>query len=123
MHVPKIMVYMHRIIQNLSYQINNNANHGVAITNCIVRQFGVKYAMPAIMMYDKATGNISSIPIMVRHLPLTSSTTNTKLTIVTPIEANPIIVLITMNIVRELENANTVPNLKEKRVQKLIILL
>lgn len=109
-----------RKIQNLSYQINNNANHGTDITNCIVRQFGVKYAIPAIMMYDKATGNISSIPIMVRHLPLTSSTTSTKLTIVTPIDANPIIVRNIMNTVRELENANRVPVIYRKGVLYIV---
>lgn len=78
---------------------------------CVYRQFGDRYAMPAMIMYDMATGRIANIPIIVRHFPLTSSTTSTKLTIVTPIDANPIIILIIMNISSELENAKTVPGL------------
>lgn len=67
------------------------------------------YAIPAIKIYETATGNISNTPIIVRHFPLTSSTTSTKLTIVTPIDAKPRIIRITMNIVNDVEIATRIP--------------
>ena len=65
--------------------------------------------MPPINIYDTATGKIANIPQIVRHFPLTSSTINTKLTIVTPIDAKPTMTLSVMNIANELENANRIP--------------
>lgn len=73
--------------------------------------------MPAINMYDIATGSMSNMPIIVRHLPLTSSTTSTKLTFVTPIDANPVMNLNVMNMGNDVEKAAKVP---DKRIVILV---
>lgn len=99
---------MYILIKHI-YHANKKGIHGTVITNCICLHCGTAYAIPAIKIYDTATGNISNIPIIVRHFPLTSSTTSTKLTIVTPIDANPRIIRNTMNIGNDVENATRIP--------------
>lgn len=56
-----------------------------------------------------ATGKMFNMPIIVRHLPETSSTTNTKLTTVTVIDANPIITRSDMNMATDVEKAKIPP--------------
>lgn len=60
-----------------------------------------------------ATGSTFSMPIMVRHLPETSSTTSTKLTTVTVIDANPIITRSDMYMATDVEKAKMPPVHKE----------
>lgn len=86
-------------------------NHGNDITNCIVRQSRMKYAIPAVSTYVMATGKIFKMPIIVRHLPDTNSTTSTKLTTATVIEANPIITRSVMYMAKEDEKAKIVPSM------------
>lgn len=50
-----------------------------------------------------------NMPIIVRHLPDTSSTTSTKLTTVTVIDANPIITRSDMNMATDVEKAKIPP--------------
>lgn len=87
----------------------NIASHGNEITSCIVLQSRMKYAIPAVITYVTATGTIFKMPIIVRHLPETNSTTSTKLTTATVIEANPIITRSVIYIVKEEEYAKMVP--------------
>lgn len=92
-----------------TYHMVKIANHGNEITNCIVRQSRIKYAIPAVSTYVTATGKIFKMPIIVRHLPETNSTTSTKLTTATVIEANPIITRSVIYMVNEDEKAKIVP--------------
>lgn len=85
---------------HVTYQIDNKHNHGKEITNCRFRQSRTKYAIPAMRIYDIGTGKIFKMPVMVRHLPETNSTTRTKLTTVTVIEAKPARTRIDMNMAK-----------------------
>lgn len=72
-----------------TYQNSKKPNHGTDTINCKWRQFRVTYAMPAINMYAKGSGNKSSVPIIDDHLPVTISTVSTKLIFTIDIETNP----------------------------------
>jgi len=63
-----------------------------------------------------ATGRMLRMPITVRHLPETSSTTSTKLTTVTVIDANPIITRSDMNMATDVEKAK-IPPATENRAE------
>lgn len=57
--------------------------------NCKLRQFRVTYARPAIITYANGRGNISSVPIIDDHLPVTISTVNTNDILTIDIETKP----------------------------------
>lgn len=85
---------------HFTYQIGNKHNQGSEITNCRLCQSRTKYAMTAMRIYEIGTGKIFKMPVMVRHLPETNSTTRTKLTTVTVMEAKPASIRTDMNIAK-----------------------
>lgn len=93
----------------VTYQMHNMANHGNDMANCSVRQSRIKYEIDAVNTYVTATGRIFRIPTTVRHLPETNSTTSTKLTTATVIEANPIMTRKAMYMAKDVEKASRVP--------------
>lgn len=82
--------------------------------SCKFRQSRSKYAIQAMSIYEIGTGNMFRMPVMVRHLPETNSTTRTKLTTLTVIDAKPATTRSDMNIAKSTEYASKVPAKKIK---------